>query len=113
MSIRAYLVNEDVKIIDGKRYVHEDLEYLWNNWGESEIWDALYDYINDMTNDDCVGIIELVSDSWEELKEDYIKCSEQNKENRFCKTINKHKEVFQKLDEYFKKGNQWATIKLL
>ena len=71
------------------------------------------DYINDMTNDDCVGIIELVSDSWEELKEDYIKCSEQNKENRFCKTINKHKEVFQKLDEYFKEGNQWATIKLL
>jgi len=112
MSIRAYLVNEDIKIIDGKRYVHEDLEYLWNNWGESEVWDALYNYINDMTNDDCIGTIELVSDSWEELKKDYIKYSKQNKEDRLYKTINKHKEIFQKLDEYFKEGNQWATIKL-
>ena len=57
MSIRAYLVHVDVKIIDGLKYVHEDLEYLWNNWSEHEIFEILYLFCNDMTNQDCVGEI--------------------------------------------------------
>ena len=111
MSIRAYLVNEDVKIIDGKRYVHEEHEYLWNNWHDSEIWNLLWNICIDMTNDDCVGSIEIFDDAWEDLKEDYeTRNSDYGK--KVYEIVNKHKDVFRRIDEEFKNGEEYITIKL-
>lgn len=111
MSVRAYLVHEDVKVIDGKEYVHEDHEYLWNNWSESEIWEILWNICIDLTNDDCCGYIELFADAWEDLKEDYsLQNSEYGREVH--KVIEKHKEVFQNIDNEFKKGKEYVRIAL-
>ena len=106
MSVRAYLVNEEVKMINGKRYVHEDLEYLWNNWHDSEIFDVLYPYINDMTNEDCVGEIEIIGDVWDMFKEDY-KTNE-----KIHKVVEKHKEVFQKIDSELQYEDDYIRIKM-
>lgn len=111
MSVRAYLVHEDVKIIDGKRYVHEDHEYLWNNWSEYEVWDILWDICIDMTNDDCCGSIEIFSDAWEDLKEDY-KYQNSSHGEKVHAVIEEHKDVFQKIDEKFKDGDEYVVIKL-
>lgn len=105
MSVRAYLIHEDVKMIDDKRYVHESETYLWNNWHDSEIFDVLYPYINDMTNEDCIGKIEIVNDEWDEFKEDY-KTNE-----KIHEVVEQYKEVFQKIDSELK-YNDWITIKL-
>lgn len=109
MSVRAYLVHKDVKIIDDKEYVHEDLEYLWNNWGEYEIIDVLFGFYNDMTNEDFIGEIEIVDEDWERFKEKYNRAES---DSTIRKVVNQHKEVFQTLDQYFKEGNYWATIKM-
>ena len=109
MSVRAYLVREDVKIIDGLRYVHEDLEYLWNNWSEHEIFEILYDFCNDMTNQECIGEIEIVEEEWDRFKTQYEK-SKQDSKIRIV--VNDHKDAFTTLDSYFKEGFAWATIKL-
>lgn len=111
MSVRAYLVHEDVKMIDDKRYVHEDHEYLWNNWSESEIWEILWNICIDMTNDDCIGTMEIWVDAWEDLKEDYkYQNSDYGKE--IHKVVDKYKNVFQRIDTEFKKGNDYVKIVL-
>ena len=101
MSVKAYLVKEDVKIIDGKKYVHEEHEYLWNNWRESEVWRLLSPIINDYTDDDCVGFIELLYDDWQNLKENI----------KNDKNFIKHKDVFQKINNSFD-NNDYIRIKL-
>ena len=108
MSVRAYIVQEDVKIIDNKRYVHEDHEYLWNNWSDNEIFDALWPFINDMTNDDCIGTIEIVADEWDRFKQEY----ESLTDKRLNEIVNKYKNVFQRIDTEFKKGNDYVKIAL-
>ena len=111
MSVRAYLVHEDVIYVDDKRYVHEEHEFLWNNWSDSEVWDIIISFANDMTNEDCIGVVEVVSDCWDKLKMLY-NCNEEGFEQKIYKVVNKHKDVFQKIDTEFKKGNDWITIKL-
>ena len=108
MSVRAYIVYEDVKIINGKRYVHEDHKFLWNQWHDNEIFDALWPFMNDMTNDDCIGSIEIVADEWDKFKQEY----ESLTDRRLNEIVNRHKEVFQTIDQYFKDGHYWITIKL-
>lgn len=105
MSVRAYLVHEDVKIIDGKRYVHEENEYLWNNWHDFEIWDVLSPYMNDMTNEECVGVIEIVDEEFDRFKEAY------KRQDRVKEVVNKHKNVFQKIDKALKE-NYYVKINL-
>ena len=109
MSVRAYLVYEDVKIIDGKRYIHEDIEFLWNNWSQSEIWDILYPYINDMTNEDCIGEIEIVYDEWEDFKNKYKNLLINS---NIYKVVNEYKDIFSKIDCLFKKGEDYIRIKM-
>ena len=105
MSVRAYLVHEDVKIIDGKRYVHEENEYLWNNWHDFEIWDVLSPYMNDMTNEECIGVIEIVDEEFDCFKEAY------KRQDRVKEVVNKHKDVFQKIDGALKE-NYYFKINL-
>lgn len=108
MSVRAYIVHEKQKIIDGLKYVHEDHEYLWNNWSDGEIFDALWHFMNDMTNDDCIGTIEIVADEWDRFKQEY----ESLTDRRLNEIVDRHKVVFQTIDQYFKDGHYWITIKL-
>ena len=108
MSVRAYIVHEKQKVIDGLKYVHEDHEYLWNNWSDNEIFDALWPFMNDMTNDDCIGTIEIVADEWDHFKQEY----ESLTDRRLNEIVNRHKRVFQTIDQYFKNGHYWITIKL-
>lgn len=108
MSVRAYLVHEDVKIIDDKKYVHEDHEYLWNNWSDNEIFDALWPFMNDMTNDDCIGTIEIVEDVWNKFKQEY----ESLTDKRLNEIVDCHKDVFQRIDTEFKNGNDYIKITL-
>ena len=114
MSVRAYLVvNEDIKVIDGKKYVHEEEEYLWSNWSESgaDIWNILFDKMIDYTNEDCCGFIEINEDAWEDLKEDYAtRNSKYGK--KVYKVVNENKEVFMKMDSRFKSGVDYIKINL-
>lgn len=112
MSTRAYLVTFDEKIIDGKRYVHEDEEYLWNHSANPEIWNLLWPIMIDCTNEDCIGYIEIMYDSWEDLKEDYKKInSEYGK--KVYQVVNRHKEAFQAIDNHFKTvGDDFVRINL-
>lgn len=100
MSIRAYLVKKDTKIIDDKEYVHEEHEYLWNIWHEPEIWDILWPIMVDYTNDDCCGHIEIMYDAWEDFKE-YCSLDSENSKN-IRQVIDEYKEVFKKIDDALK-----------
>lgn len=111
MSVRAYLVYEDIKMIDEKKYTHEEHEFLWNNWSDSEVWDIIIPFANDMTNEDCIGTIEITSDEWDRLKMLY-KYNESSFEQKIHKIVNKYIDVFQKIDTEFKKGEDWVVIKL-
>lgn len=112
MSVKAYLVHRDVIMIDDLAYYHDELEYLWNNWSESEIWDILWNVCIDMTTDDCIGDIELTIDAWEDLKEDY-KLQNSDYSVKVHNVIEEHKDVFQKIDNEFKNGEDYITIRLL
>ncbi len=107
MSVRAYLVKKDYKMIDNKEYVHEEHEYLWNNWSESEIWDILYPLCNDMTNDDCIGNIEICYCDWESLIDEY-----KIEDSKTHKVVEKYKDVFSKIDCEFKNGEDFIEITL-
>ena len=61
-----------------------------------------------MTNDDCIGEIEIVYDEWDNFKKEY----NSHDKKKLNEVVNSNKEVFQTIDEYFKKGNDWITIKL-
>lgn len=71
MSVRAYLITDvDVKIIDGKKYTHEDEEYIFNLWNDNEIWETfLNSDIIDCTNQDSIGFIEVEYDVWNKIKD--------------------------------------------
>ena len=72
MSTRAYLIEPEFVWIDEKRYVYEAETLLWNHTYNPEIWDVLYPYMNDFTNDECIGYIEITYDVWDSLKMDYM-----------------------------------------
>lgn len=101
MSVRAYLVTIDEKIIDGKKYIYEDEECLWNHSEYPEIWNLLWPIMIDYTNDECLGHIEITYDGWEDLKEDYVTRNSEHGE-KIYRIVNQHKNVFQAIDNHFK-----------
>ena len=111
MSTRAYLIEPEFVWIDEKRYVYEAETLLWNHTYNPEIWDVLYPYMNDFTNDECIGYIEITYDVWDSLKMDYMDRANQFGEKVY-ETVNCHKEVFQTIDQWFKDGNDYIKIKL-
>lgn len=112
MSIRAYLVHTEYKTIDNEVWHIHRHEYLWNNWSESEIFDILSRYGNDMTNNECIGIVEITYDCWNDLKNDYSINNNSYNNKLLKKVIEMHKDVFQKIDSEFKIGNDYITIEL-
>lgn len=112
MSVRAYLVTFDEKIIDGKKYIHEDEEYLWNHSEDPEVWNLLWPIMIDCTNDECLGYIEIMYDAWEDLKEDYVTRNSEYGEKVY-RIVNQHKEAFQAIDNHFKTiGDDFVRINL-
>lgn len=112
MSIRAYLVTFDEKIIDEKKYIHENEEYLWNHSNSPEVWNLLWPMMIDCTNGECIGYIEIMYDAWEDLKEDYTTRNSEYGEKVY-RIVNQHKEAFQAIDNHFKTtGDDFVRINL-
>ena len=103
MSIRAYIITRTEQGYDEKyRYtlVAQEKEPLFNVWHHTEVFDLIRTYGFDGTNDDSVGEIEIDDEMWDEVKE----------EEDFSKFSDEEIKILQKIDSYFKEGNEYLTL---
>lgn len=103
MSIRAYIIKRiDQGYDDNYSYtlIAQERVPLFNVWHHSNIFDLITSYGFDGTNDDCVGEIEIDCEMWDEVK---------NEEN-FSKFTSEEIDILQKIDTYFKGGNEFLTL---